>query len=152
MGAARRAKASHLSDQALEDGRFVAPEDRHKEASGSVVRKRGTLSGLATGKSSFVAGGYVLSTGECAPYSSAGRTRGARIGPDYGLVTDRSEVLRGVRAAGVRSGTKAVLVGTSTAAPQLGRKLVNNNTNVTKSPCPPERAGKGLLPPDSGVV
>jgi len=150
MGARRRAKASYLTDAGLTQQRFVAATDRYDEATGSAIRRAGTLSGIATGKKSYVAAGYVWKTGEPAPYSSSGPSRGPRTGPDYAMVTDLSEARPGVRGAGIRTGTKFRLVGTSTAAPQLGRLL----TGAKPVPIPndPERTGFGLFPPSNDLI
>jgi hypothetical protein len=152
MGSRRQAKASYLTDDKLEEHRFVAPSKRYKEAQGSKIRRAGTLSGIATGPTPKVAAGYVLKTEEPAPYSSSGPTRGARRGPDYAMVTDRSAARPGVRGAGVRTGTKFRLVGTSTAAPQLGRRLAANNLPNPPPPPDPERTGKGRVPPSDDLV
>jgi hypothetical protein len=65
------------------------------------------------------------------------------------MVTDLSEARPGVRGAGVRTGTKFRLVGTSTAAPQLGR-LLAMPTRPFPFPNDPERTGYGEFdPPDS---
>lgn len=168
MGARRRAKASHLTDEGLEDARFVAPHDRDEEASGSRVRHEGTLNGIATGGRPYVVAGYRESDRRPAPYSSSGPSRGARSGPDAACVTDRSPALPGVRASGVRSGTSVTLIGTSTAAPQLGRRHLRAALarplppplppqtlppqNQPPAPLDPHRAGAALLPPIAGVI
>lgn len=154
MGARRRASASWLSDDALEAQRFVSAARRHDEAAGSVVRRGGTLNGLATGAATKVAAGFRFGDFSMAPYSSSGRSRGSRPGPDYACVTDQSALVRGVRAAGVRSGTVVRLVGTSTAAPQLARILANDSAIPFDPlpPVPPERKGLAYLWPDDGVV
>jgi hypothetical protein len=151
MGARRKAKASYLTDDDLEKQRFVAPSHRYEEAQDSAIRRHGTLSGIATAPSAYVAAGYVLKTGEPAPYSSSGPTRDGRLGVDYALMTDRSEARPGVRAAGVRTGTKARLVGTSTAAPQLGR-LLAGATKPVPDPNDPERTGYGELEPPGSLI
>jgi hypothetical protein len=66
------------------------------------------------------------------------------------MMTDRSEARAGVRASGVRTGTKARLVGTSTAAPQLGRLLVVGLPKPV--PNDPERTGNGKLPPLDSLI
>ena len=154
MGQRRRAHSSYLTDAALEAHRFVTASQRDEEAPGSAVRRAGTLNGLATGAAPKVAAGYVASDHRMAPYSSSGPSRGPRNGPDYSCVTDQTPLVRGVRASGVRSGTAVRLVGTSTAAPQLGRALVKGAV-VAFDPLPhvpPQRKGGGHLPPDGHVV
>ncbi len=151
MGAKRRAKASRLTDDGLQMARFVSAKDRYAEAKGSVIRRAGTLNGLATGTGTQVAAGYDAATGEPAPYSSSGPTRGTRKGPDYAFVTDRSPARPGVPGAGVRSGTKLHLIGTSTAAPQLGRLLASAQKPMP-TPGDPARTGFGEEAPDPDVI
>lgn len=153
MGARRRAKASHLTDAALEAGRYVAPADRYDEVVASAVRRCGTLNGIATEKATYVAAGYVAGSLESAPYSSSGPTCSTTAKPNYACMTDRSAGRPGVRASGVRSGTKAVLVGTSTAAPQLGRILAYDPNPPVKLPIPyrKERVGKGCVDYDPAL-
>ncbi|MDM0036093.1 hypothetical protein QTI33_28425 [Variovorax sp. J22P271] len=153
MGARRKAKASQLTDAALESGRYVAPAHRYDEVIDSAVRRSGTINGIGTGTSTYVAAGYVAKPLESAPYSSSGPTRGTVEKPDYACMTDRSAARPGVRATGVRSGTTTVLVGTSTAAPQLGRKLAHNLNPPATKPIPyrKERVGKGCLDCDPAL-
>ncbi|MEJ8857068.1 hypothetical protein WKW79_21000 [Variovorax robiniae] len=160
MGARRRAKASYLCDVGLEAGRFCSPGHRHDDVAASCVRRVGTLNGLATGEHTHVAAGYVDKPLASATYSSAGPPRPtAWVKPDYACVTDWSEARPGIRASGVRTGTKVVLVGTSTAAPQLGRMIVNSLPPKPPLPVPTkpvpyrvERVGKGCMPPDPKLV
>jgi len=155
MGARRRAKVSYLTDVKLEESRFVAADKRFDEAPGSAIRREGTLSGIATGELSLVATGYEYKDKRAAPYSSAGPTRGgARTNPDNACVTDRSAVVAGLRATGVRSGTTIRLVGTSMAAPQLARQIAKDAKAVLPgpNPDPPKRIGNGLVKPDDGLL
>jgi hypothetical protein len=152
MGARRRSTASRLSDPGLEAARFVAPKDRYEEAANSVVRRQGTLNGIATGPSTFVAGGYRYRPMESAPYSSSGRSRGARIGPNDACITDRSQATPGIRASAVRSGTTAVLVGTSTASPQLCRAIATGTAKPIPIPADPLRVGAAYLEPDPDLI
>lgn len=159
MGARRLAKASYLTDAELEGSRFVSPGKRFDEASHSLVRRGGTLNGMATGTESVVAAGYRLRDLKVAPYSSSGPSRprpaGARIGPNYACVTDVSEAVPGLRASGVRSGTTIRLVGTSMAAPQLARQLANGPNAAMPGlnpPNTPQRVGAGCLVPDKDVI
>jgi hypothetical protein len=154
MGARRRARANYLTDDPYEAHRFVTASQRDDEATGSAVRRAGTLNGLASGAATNVAAGYRFSDFRMARYSSSGRSRGTRAGPDFSCVTDQSPLVLGVRAAGVRSGTVVRLVGTSTAAPQLGRILANDS-GIPFDPLPPvspDRKGFAYLWPEDGVV
>jgi hypothetical protein len=152
MGARRLALPSRFTDAAYEAGRFVAPALRYAEAAGSAVRRAGTLNGIATGASTVVVGGYRLADKMPAPYSSSGPSRGPRMQPDYACASDLSPAVPGLRAAGVRGGTVFRLIGTSSAAPQLGRILANGPTAPHRDPPPPPsypvRMGQGRLRPD----
>jgi hypothetical protein len=134
MGARRRSPDGYLFDPRYEETRHgrwprVEPPD-------SQVRREGTLNGVATGAKPTVAGGYVLSvktsvntslnTDPAAPYSSSGPATHRERNPDWALPSDESPFLRGVLASGVREGSAVRLTGTSTAAPQLARKLAND--------------------------
>jgi hypothetical protein len=157
MGRPRRARASYLTDDAATAARFVAPARQDDEAAGSAIRRAGTLSGIATGRESKVAAGFRFAQFGCAAYSSSGGSRGSRGRPDYACVTDRSPALPGVRAAGVRSGTTFTLVGTSTAAPQLGRQFANGGPALylpypPQPPAPSQRVGSGCSFPDDDLI
>ncbi|MDD1534719.1 hypothetical protein C7U89_14880 [Bradyrhizobium sp. WBOS4] len=103
------------------------------DATGSMVRRFGSLNGLATGRTSLIVGGYRLGAGlgsslkgvRPAAYSSAGALESgwpeARVA--CSSMSDRSRVLTGTIAAGVRSGARSRLDGTSTAAPFVARQL-----------------------------
>jgi hypothetical protein len=86
------------------------------------------MNAVATGKNTFVVGGYVRESAMPAPYSAGGPVvkpgaapRWPRRGPDAIAVSDQSRVLPGVLAAGTRSGSVVALNGTSVAAPQAAR-------------------------------
>ena len=127
------------------------------DATGSLIRRDGTLNGIATANASrvHVAGGYILSNRRKSPYSSAGPARGPvtfRKGPDYALLGDESYALGGIRAGGNRSGTVFRLIGTSAAAPQLARHVANTSIPAaTEIPAVAEeiakRGGGNIKPP-----
>lgn len=102
------------------------------------VRRRGTMNAIACGAEPFVIAGYSrnysdnIDDGAHAPYSSAGKA-GGRL-PNAACPTDQSAVLRGMRAAGTRSGSTFRLVGTSSAAPQYARKLLAGVAQPPPSP------------------
>jgi len=130
MGAHTGAKRSLFVDSNWEQTRSAEAGciriDGEFDQTGSLVRRFGTLNGIATGKKHrvHVAGGYVLADRRKAPYSSAGPARHAhRVGPDYALPCDESPALPGIRAGASRSGGAFRLIGTSTAAPQLARQF-----------------------------
>jgi flavin-binding protein dodecin len=123
-------------------------EDRHYDTSGglggfidhpdnpSLVRRSGTFNDIATGSGTVSVGG-IRYFGSCmdpmARYSprlpdpDAGRPErtGVQKMPDRLAVSDESVSLWGVRAAGTRSAAAVRLVGTSMAAPQVARDLLN---------------------------
>jgi hypothetical protein len=95
----------------------------------------------------YVIGGHVLRperSGEPLsahpPYASAGPSRAVgHIGLRASAVSEESPALRGVRAAGTRSGGSFRLIGTSVAAPQYARLLALNGAV-------PPAGGIGALP------
>jgi hypothetical protein len=131
MGVRNGAKHSYFVDPNWEQTRSAFADctrvNGEFDKSGSLVHRHGTLNGIATAKKRrvHVAGGYVLADGRKSTYSSAGPARhGPRVGPDYLLPCDESCALEGIRAGGTRSGAVFRLVGTSVAAPELGRQIV----------------------------
>lgn len=141
MGVRTGAKRSHFVDsnweQASSAGADCAPECWGFDQPGSLIRRFGTLNGIATDKKHriHVAGGYALADGRKAPYSSAGPPRrGHRVGPDFVLPSDEDHALTGIRAGGNRSGAAIRLVGTSTAAPQLARQVVKLRSGLALPP------------------
>jgi len=98
------------------------------ETSESHLRRRETLSGIATGERTVVIGGYRRGDNSAdmhpAPYSSAGPHDNSKRGysaPDWLEHSDDSIVCFGVLAAGTRSGSSAPMNGTSAAAPQAAK-------------------------------
>lgn len=89
------------------------------------IKRAGTLSSIATGRKTVVVGGYRLSDGRAATYSSTGPSLdlSKRSGPDATAVTEDSVVFGGVLAASTRSGCLLAVSGTSAAAPQVARML-----------------------------
>jgi len=126
------------------------------------VRHFGSLNGLATGRTALVVGGYRLVGGlgsspprvRPALYSSAGvlpdpkTAEAPEITPcsverldrrtwpkkqvNASSMSDRSRVLPGTVAAGVRSGSLSFVKGTSAAAPFVARRLVETFTTASE--------------------
>jgi hypothetical protein len=98
---------------------------------GDPVTRRGTGNSIANGRSTFVAAGCVGTTADAPParYSSAGPTRNTLRRqldwPSAAVPCEASSALRGIAAAGTRSGATVRMNGTSVAAPQLARWLLN---------------------------
>lgn len=100
----------------------------------SEIEVNGTLIGSACGASPkiFVAGGFTNSRLPAdrtrSPYSSVGPARGGeRKGPNCVAESDVSAAVRGVPGPGTRSGIVRYVWGTSVAAPQVGRTLLNRS-------------------------
>ncbi len=108
----------------------IAPTDPED----TYVRREGVFNSLATGRHSIVVGGLRESDRAYAEYSPnddyslrpqrPGTPVARNVQLSY-VVTEESRTLHGVRAAGTRSGATARLSGTSMAAPQIVRDIVN---------------------------
>lgn len=99
----------------------------------STTKRAGTINAIGTGETTVVVGGYLNKELKPARYSAAGEIRaleqdGAKTdipGPSASAVSDDSEVLDGILAAGSRSGSTVAMNGTSVAAPQVTRWLAD---------------------------
>jgi hypothetical protein len=112
------------------------------------VRRLGTLNGIATHDKVTVVAGYYANTKRATEYAGAGPLRpdGQPPGPGdvhMSAVSDESTALRGVRAAGTRSGATIRLSGTSMAAPRATRRLALGGLGPL--PPPPATLGPGEL-------
>lgn len=92
----------------------------------SYVKRRNTLSGIATGKETIVVGGYRRSDNSPADYTSAGGQ--AIVGrphenPNWVAASDDSHARPGLLGAGTRAGAWCAMNGTSAAAPLTTRKI-----------------------------
>jgi hypothetical protein len=161
MGVRSGARHSNFVDPKWEKTRSAEASctrvDGEFDKTGSLIRRDGTLNGIATAEdaSVHVAGGYVIIDGRKSPYASAGPARNGplalRKGPDFALPCDESYALQGIRAGGTRSGSVFRLIGTSAAAPQLAREVARGPlppaTNVPTSPSEIAKRGGGDLEP-----
>ena len=120
-----RGGQSYFVDPLYDPLRYLQAATDDTPGTKASVRRRGTLTGIATGSGALVAAGYRFSDKKHVHYSSAGPTRGLAVGPTCAAVTDQCRSLPGVLAAGTRGGSVARLIGTSTAAPQLARWVTN---------------------------
>ena len=149
LGTLVRGRQSHFVDPLYDPLRYLKAATDDTPGSQALVRRRGTLTGIATGTGALVAAGYRHSDKKHVRYSSAGPTRGPAVGPTCGAVTDQSRSLPGLLAAGTRGASVVRLVGTSTAAPQLARWVTNGRPppGPVAGPNPdPQLEGNGLLP------
>ncbi|MEA2898875.1 MAG: hypothetical protein QOJ84_4490 [Bradyrhizobium sp.] len=132
-------RQSYFDDDAYESTRFTPQGDLtevdrgEKDPKKSLVKRFGSINGLATGCTSLVVGGYRLGAGlgsslaraQPARYSSAGTLKPDWIDKtvDCSSMSDRSRALPGTISAGVRSGSLSLVQGTSAAAPLVARQL-----------------------------
>jgi subtilase family protein len=109
----------------------------------SYVRRMETLSGIATGQKTRVIAGYRNSDFFPALHSSHGSrlVGAARTGPDWIECTQESDVLRGLLAAGTRSGSAVSMNGTSVAAPQATRWIAQAWRGLPRNSRVPMRSG-----------
>ena len=149
LGTLVRGRQSHFVDPFYDPLRYLKEATDDTPGSSALVRRRGTLTGIASGDGALVAAGYRHSDRKHVRYSSAGPSRGSAVGPDCAAVTDQSRSLPGILAAGTRGASVVRLIGTSTAAPQLARWIANGKPPpgpIPTSPPAPELEGDGLLP------
>ncbi len=148
LGTQVRGRQSHFVDPLYDPLRYLEAATDDTPGSEALVRRRGTLTGIATGNGAVVAAGYRYSDKRHLPYSSAGPTRGPKDGPNISAATDESRSLPGLLAAGTRGASVVRLIGTSTAAPQVARWVANGKTRrrVAAQLGDRQRSSKGLLP------
>ena len=135
LGAPTGARQSYLEDADYDlsgnIGSFIDHPDNP-----TPIRRSGTFNGLATARDVVTVGGiryFASSTDPAARYSpripdpDASRTEraGVRKLPSRLAISDDHATLWGVRAAGTRSAAAVRLVGTSMAAPQVARDLLD---------------------------
>jgi hypothetical protein len=126
------AKQSHFED-ALYDTRGNPDSFVDQPGNPTLIRRSGTFNSIASGAKTLSVGGVRLSDGSWAHYSprkpDPDATRPTRPGvvkvPDTEAYSDENPILVGVKAAGTRSGGVVRLVGTSDAAPQVTRRVLN---------------------------
>ncbi|PVB59862.1 S8 family serine peptidase [Labrenzia sp. 011] len=121
----------------LKDPGYRSYNDRGEQSqtdeTGSHVRRFGSLNGMATGETTLIVSGCMPSAENAwdptqpipSHYSSAGNlSADNQVGTvDCTAQADRSSVLPGRIGAGTRSGSYAVVQGTSVAAPLVARRL-----------------------------
>ena len=120
-------------------------EDKYYDASGNpdsfvdhpdnptLIRRSGNFNSIATGGKTVTVGGTRLSDGSWAHYSprkpdpdlQRPQRQGVVKVPDVHAASDENAELGGVRAAGTRSNAVARFRGTSDAAPQITRQVLN---------------------------
>jgi len=142
-------RQSYFDD--LRDCRYTPGGDLSEvDTDEAFVRRFGSLNGIATGSTPLVVGGYRLGAGLGSTLASARPARYSSAGPlkpdwlqtavDCSSMSDRSRALPGTVAAGVRSGSRSLLQGTSVAAPFVARQLAEafataDDSTVWKAEC-----------------
>lgn len=108
-------------------GRDRETGSHDRPEAGSPLSRLRTLSAQGTSNSPqvFVIGGALAAQDlRAARYTGAGPTYGARAAPDLAAVSEDGPATPGRRAAGYLSGSTTVFRGTSSAAPQITRRIV----------------------------
>lgn len=138
-GTRRGARQTYFDDPKyrrfdLNDSTGLTAAAAATDTTDSYVRREGVFNSLATGYRSVVVGGLRASDRAYAEYSphddysqrpQRAETPVARNVQLTYVVTEESRTLHGVRAAGTRSGSSVRLSGTSMAAPQISRDVIN---------------------------
>lgn len=102
-----------------------------------------TLSSLASGQYTVVAGGFRLSNGQPAPYSSVGHRRQGAAPLVY-AACEESPAVPSVRGAATRSGDALRMGGTSVAAPLVARSIYNWMKEKQWKFFPPDQLAENL--------
>ena len=138
MGEPLRGRAARLVDSSYDAERFMEEKKDDEtdmlatvepsESGASIpIRRRGTISGAATGSGTHAIAGLCLRPDRRpVRYSSAGSPD-----PHAAAVCDESRSLPGIRGAGTRSGAVVRLQGTSFASPQRARAKADGVTSRT---------------------
>ncbi len=134
LGTRRGARQSYFEDpdydrMAVDDDVRVDLDCPNPQA--AIVRREGVFNNISTGEHTIKAGGVRETDLEIAEYSPhnfysprAKRVNTATPVHHY-ATTEESRTLHGIRAAGTRAASTVRLSGTSMAAPQIARDVVN---------------------------
>lgn len=132
VGVRTGAQQSHFEDRWYDTsgnpGSFVDHPDNP-----TLIRRSGTFNSIATGSRTVSVGGTRVNSPTWALYSARRPDPDAERPQRPGVVkmpgqrapSDENDVLLGLKGASTRSGGVVRLVGTSDAAPQIARKLIN---------------------------
>jgi hypothetical protein len=134
LGTRRGARQSYFEDlhydrMAIDDDVQVDLDCPNPQA--ATVRREGVFNNIATGTHTIKAGGVRetdLEIAEYSPhhfYSSHPKRANTATPVHYYATTEESRTLHGIRAAGTRAASTVRLSGTSMAAPQIARDVVN---------------------------
>lgn len=141
IGARTGARQSHFEDDPELDVGEQYDMQQYVDSPGRLtpIRRSGNFNNIATGRAAVSVGGKRLMDNSWAHYSprrpDPDDARPERPGvvkvPDESASSDESAALVGLKAAGTRSGGMARMAGTSDAAPQITRKLLNLSSPTT---------------------
>ncbi len=121
LGFSRPGLQSYFNEASYE--RYTPEGFINQEDTGpSVIKRRGTLNGMATSERITVVGG--LTHRDANPSYYAASSSPAMRDPDYSAVSDRSRVIGGILSSGSRSGSVLPMNGTSVSAPQVSRAMM----------------------------
>ncbi len=134
LGTRRGARQSYFEDinydrLATEDDQRVDPEC--PDPRDAYVRREGVFNNISTGHLTEKVGGLRETDADFAEYSPNGvytsrpKRPGTATPVPHFATTEESCTLRGIRAAGTRAAGSVRLSGTSAAAPQIARDLLN---------------------------
>jgi hypothetical protein len=132
LGYPRTGRQSYFLDQFYQQFGAISGEELDYDNDRSVVKRAGSISGIATERETIVIGGMYRKELRAAKYSAGGpitpTSTGSlnRAGPDALAVSDDSCIHQGVLAAGTRSGSVVAMNGTSVAAPQIARLIADH--------------------------
>jgi hypothetical protein len=134
LGTRRGARQSYFEDphydrMAVEDDVQVDLDCPNPQA--AIVRREGVFNNISTGEHTIKAGGVRetdLEIAEYSPhnfYSPRAKRANTATSVHHYATTEESRTLHGIRAAGTRAASTVRLSGTSMAAPQIARDVVN---------------------------
>lgn len=106
------------------------PLDTDPPGSSAWVSRADTINPIATGRHAVVVGAREAATGRASPYSAAGAARP----PQLTAVADAAATRPGILSHGTRAGSRVRANGTSLAAPQVARWLLEQ---VPRAPAAP---------------
>ena len=143
-GRRSRGRQARFDDPAARQTTQGRPVEFGGATAPAYVDRRGTLSGIATGKETFVVGGYCIGTLQSemrpASYSSAGPNSNPLRPTNsltYSFPSEDSVACHGRLAAGTCSGSSVAMNGTSVAAPQATRWIADRRALTGAFPVPP---------------
>lgn len=122
-GQPARGRQSYFLDEHYE--RWGRRPGQPQDDESAYVKRRGSFNTIATGGEAIVVGAYMEQDGRVAPYSGGGPTRGAAPRGTTLLASGEDSITQhGLLAAATRGVGRVRMNGTSVAAPQVTRAIV----------------------------